>query len=131
MDEIMEWAHMLQASPALIPWIVLVLVCVVTWREKDLVKGFIRARIEAHRESARFSMTYAELVRNNTAALDNNTAALKMVENDRSSTNKLLDHHEKLMEERMAHLQTVVNRIDERTTDNREDIVRVAERVDK
>lgn len=131
MEDVLKWARMLEASPALLPWVVLVVVCAVCWRERDLFKGYVRARIEAHRESARFSMTYAELVRNNTAALDNNTAALKLVEQDRDLLARSLDHHEQLSRERVDHLQTVVNRIDATVTKNAREIALIEDRTDK
>lgn len=131
MDEILKFAQILKASPALLPWVVFVAVGLVFWRERDLFKGYIRARIDAHRESARFSMSYAELVRNNTAALENNTAALKLVEHDRDRLADLVEHHEKVSKERIDHLQTVINRIDATVTKNSREIALIEDRTDK
>lgn len=127
----MKVARIMEASPALVPWIIFISVAAVCWRERELFKGYVRARIDAHRESARFSASYAELVRNNTAALENNTAALRMVQNDRDRLESLLMHHDKLVEDRLANLQSVASKIDETATRNSHNLALIEDRTDK
>ena len=128
MDAIMELARALSLTPAIFPWVVFITLAVIAWKERHLFREFFQSKLDGLKEAERFNATYAELVRNNTAALENNTAALEMVTKDREVLNERLAYHEKLSEARHDKLETVVNRIDERTADNREDIVRISER---
>lgn len=135
MDEAIEIGKLLHDTPDLFPWVCLAIILIVCTAQHKRILGYFDARIEAWRAKEKSDAVMAELVRNNTAALNNNTAALNAVKNDRGATRALIDYHEKVSKERMdnllgevAHVQTVVNRIDSTVTSNSESIKIVEDR---
>ena len=113
MDETIQAARLLRDSPSLFPWVVLVLFCSVIYHERKTIRAYFVSRIEARDDARRFSATYAELVRNNTAAMNNNTAALESVKRDRAETRQAIQHHEELSRERIDRLQEILGNIEE------------------
>lgn len=113
MNETIELAQLLRDSPSLFPWVVLVLLCSVIYHERKTIRAYFVSRIEARDDARRFSATYAELVRNNTAAMNNNTAALESVKRDRAETRQAIQHHEELSRERIDRLQEILGNIEE------------------
>lgn len=120
MEEPMKWAQILHDSPDLFPWVCLVIICLVVLSQHKRILAYFDARIDAYTAKKQSDAVMAELVRNNTAALNNNTAALESVKSDRGETRRMLDFHEKASAERIeslrsdiAHVQTVLNRADE------------------
>lgn len=138
MNDAIELGKMLHDTPDLFPWVVLAIVCVVVVAQHKRILAYFDAKIEAYKEKQKSDAVLAELIRNNTAALNNNTAALEMVKNDRGITRNMIDYHEKVSKERIdavqesiSHVQTVVNRIDEIVCDNSENIKLVEDRTRK
>lgn len=138
MNDAIELGKMLHDTPDLFPWVVLAIVCVVVVAQHKRILAYFDAKIEAYKEKQKSDAVLAELIRNNTAALNNNTAALEMVKNDRGITRNMIDYHEKVSKERIdavqesiSHVQTIVNRIDEIVSDNSENIKLVEDRTRK
>lgn len=128
MDETINIAKMLHDSPDLFPWVLLGIVLVILFKERGTIRSYFNARISAYETKKETEIILAELIRNNTAALENNTAALEMVKADRGETRRLLNYHEEMSKERMSHIQTVVNRIDETVTQNEKEISIIKDR---
>lgn len=128
MDETINIAKTLRDSPDLFPWVLLCVVLVIIFKERGTIKAYFNARIEAHEAKKEYDVLIAELIRNNTAALENNTAALESVKADRGETRRMLTYHEEMSKERMTHIQTVVNRIDETVSQNEKDISIIKDR---
>ena len=103
-------------------FVCLAIVSIVVVAQHKRILAYFDARIEAYKEKQQSDAIIAELIRNNTSALDNNTAALEMFKADRGTTRQMLDYHEKASKERMEHIQMVVNRIDETVSQNERDI---------
>lgn len=118
MEEPMKWAQILHDSPDLFPWVCLVIICLVVLSQHKRILAYFDARIDAYNAKKQSDAVMAELVRNNTAALNNNTAALESVKQDRGETRRMLDFHEKASKERIDHLKTVMNRVDSTLTAN-------------
>lgn len=132
MEEPIKWAQILHDTPDLFPWVCLVIICLVVLSQHKRILGYFDARIGAYNAKKQSDAVLAELIRNNTAALNNNTAALESVKTDRGETRRLLSFHEQASVERIealrgdisnvrsdiSHVQTVVNRVDETLTDN-------------
>ena len=138
MDEAIELGRLLHDTPDLFPWVCLAIVMIIVISQHKRILAIIDARIESYKAKERSDAVMAELIRNNTAALNNNTAALEMVKNDRGITRNMIDYHEKVSKERIdavqesiGHVQTVVNRIDEIVSDNSESIKLVEDRTRK
>lgn len=135
MNEAVELGRLLHDTPDLFPWVCLAIVMIVIVAQHKRILAYFDARIESYKEKERSDAVLAELIRNNTAALNNNTAALEMVKSDRGITRNMIDYHEKVSKERIdsvqesiSHVQTVVNRIDEIVSDNSESIKLVEDR---
>lgn len=122
MNEAVELGKLLHDTPDLFPWVCLAIVCIVVLTQHKRILAYFDARIEAHGAKREHNAVLAELIRNNTAALDNNTAALESVKADRGETRRMLTYHEEASKERMSHIQTVVNRIDETVTKNEKNL---------
>lgn len=118
MNETLELAKLLHDTPDLFPWVCLAIICIVVVAQHKRILAYFDARIDAYSAKKQSDAVMAELIRNNTAALNNNTAALDAVRADRGETRRLLAHHEELSAERDKHIQTVVNRIDANVTSN-------------
>lgn len=125
MEEPFRIAQMLHDSPDLFPWVCLAIVMFIIVAQHKRILAYFDARIDAYTAKKQSDAVLAELIRNNTAALNNNTAALEAVKTDRGETRKLVNYHENLSKERIdslkediSHVQTVVNRIDDTVTTN-------------
>ena len=122
---------MLHDTPDLFPWVVLAIVLFLLVKERSTIRRYFAARIEAYEGRKQADAVLAELIRNNTAALDNNTAALESVKADRGETRRLLSYHEQASAERIQHVQEVVNRIDATVTDNSRQINIIEDRTNQ
>lgn len=135
MEEPLKWAQMLHDTPDLFPWVCLAIILFVVASQHKRILSYFDARIDAYSAKQKSDAVLAELIRNNTAALENNTAALKSVEADRGETRRMLNYHESMSKERMdairddiSHVQTVVNRVDETVSQNERDITVLKDR---
>lgn len=131
MSESIEIARLLHDTPDLFPWVVLAIVLALLIKERGTIRRYISARIDAYEGRKQSDAVLAELIRNNTAALDNNTAALQSVKADRGETRRLLSYHEQASAERIHHVQEVVNRINETVTGNSRQIGIIEDRTNK
>lgn len=122
MDETLEIAKLLHDTPDLFPWVCFATIIVLVIAQHKRIFAYFDARIESYNAKKESDAVIAELIRNNTAALNNNTAALESVKADRGETRRMLTYHENASKERIEHIQTVVNRIDETVTQNEQDI---------
>ena len=127
MSDDVEVGKMLHDTPELFPWICLAIILIVVVSQRKRIFAYIDSRIDANKARKNQDAVLAELIRNNTAALNNNTAALESVKLDRGETRRLLQYHENASKERMDHIQTVVNRIDETVSQNERDITVIKE----
>lgn len=135
MEEPLRWAQMLHDTPDLFPWACLAIILFIVVSQHKRILRYFDARIDAYAAKQKSDAVIAELIRNNTAALENNTAALKSVEADRGETRRMLNHHECMSKERMdairddiSHVQAVVNRVDETVSQNERDITVLKDR---
>lgn len=131
MNEAMEIGRVLHEAPDLFPWVCLAIVMLLLFKERATIERYISARISAYEGRKQSDAVLAELIRNNTSALDNNTAALLSVKADRGETRKLVQFHETASAERMQHIQEVVNRIDKTVTENSKQIDLIEDRTEK
>lgn len=138
MSEAIEVGKMLHESPDLFPWVCLAVILVIVASQHKRILAYFDARINAYNAKQQSDAVMAELIRNNTAALNNNTAALEAVKNDRGATRALIEFHEKASKERIdsildsiEHVQTVINRVDETVCSNAESIKIVEDRTRK
>lgn len=135
MDEPLKWAQLFHESPDLFPWVCLAIILFVVAAQHKRILRYFDARIDAHSAKQKSDAVLAELIRNNTAALNNNTAALESVKQDRGETRRMLNFHEDMSAERLnavrddiGHVQTVVNRIDETVSQNEKNITILKDR---
>lgn len=135
MDEAVEFAKLLHDTPDLFPWVCLSIIIVLCTAQHKRIFAYFDARIEAYSAKKQSDAVLAELIRNNTAALNNNTAALESVKQDRGESRRMIQYHENVSKERMgmirddiSHVQTVVNDIRDTVTQNERDITVLKER---
>lgn len=138
MDQVIEFAELLHASPALLPWVCFATVVVLLCAQHKRIFAYFDARIDAYRAKRESDAIIEELIRNNTAALENNTTVLEIVKNDRGLDRELIGYHENASKERIEsirdeirHVQTVVNRIDKTVSSNSENIRLIEDRTSK
>lgn len=135
MDEAIELGKLLHKSPDLFPWVCLAVILIIAISQHKRIFAYFDARINAYNAKQQSDAVIAELIRNNTAALNNNTAALEAVKNDRGVARSMIEFHEKASKERidsihdsLDHIQTVINRVDETVSNNSESIKIVEDR---
>lgn len=138
MDEAIEIGKLLHDTPDLFPWVCLSIILIVCTAQHKRIIAYFDARIEAWSAKKQSDAVMAELIRNNTAALNNNTVALETVKNDRGVSRQLINYHEQASKERidsihdsLDRIQTVVNRIDETVSNNSENIRIIEDRTSK
>lgn len=129
MNEIFQTADILRKSPDLFPWVCLAIVLIFIYKGRHEIKDYVKAAINAKKEVTLYHAQHNELVRNNTAALNNNTAALELVQRDREILLQFLEHHEKMSGERFDHLQRVANQTRDIVIDNQKEIIVANERL--
>lgn len=105
MNDFIGFAKELHAAPDLFPWVCLAIILFIIYKNRNAIEDYLKASIKAKHEAAMYHAQHNELVRNNTAALDNNTAALEMVNQDRKEMVKYLEHHEELSKQRQDQVQ--------------------------
>lgn len=127
MDEAIKFGKMLHDTPDLFPWVCLAMLCIIIISQRKRILAYFDARIDAYNSKRESDAVMAELIRNNTAALNNNTAALESVRTEREATMRMLEYHEKVSKERIEHLQTIMNRIDDTVSQNEKDITIIKE----
>lgn len=120
--EVIEIAEQLKAAPDLFPWVCLIAVAFIVWRCRKHIGEYFQTVINSKKEETMFHAQQNELIRNNTAALNNNTAALELVQKDREMLANIVKHHEQLSQERFAHLQTVMNQTRDTVVANTQDL---------
>lgn len=130
MNEAIDMAQLLHDTPDLFPWVVLAIVIFVLYRERTTIAELFQSIIQSRKDTTVFHAQQNELVRNNTAALENNTAMLSILQQERYDMISLLEHHDQMSSERIAHVQTAVDRIDDTVNKNKENIAIVVDRTD-
>lgn len=125
MSEGMEIAKLLHDTPDLFPWVLLAIVLLIAYKQRQLIFDYIRARIDYWRSMKDVNATLPEVIRNNTAAINLCTEATREWRMDRGENRRMLEAHEKLSAERfdalkteIGHVQSVVNDIENDTKAN-------------
>lgn len=138
MNEALQIAEILHATPALFPWVCLALFCIVVYRERELFREYIRARIDYWHSRQKTDALVPELIRSNTATISNNTATIEHntrvyenLEHDRGEARALIRSHEEMSAERMQRILEVIDRIDCTVTDNSKQLGLIEDRTDK
>lgn len=128
-QESLELARVLRETPDLLPWVVFACFMLMIVSQRKRIFAYFDARIDYWKGKRESDAILSELVRNNTAALNNNTAALESTKIDRGQTRLKLDHHEQSSKERfdaihndISHIQEVVNKIDATVSNNSKQI---------
>lgn len=145
MQEAIEIGRMLHDAPDLFPWVCLTIFLIFVYSQHSKIASYFDARIDCYRTKKEMDekaidmrkqsdAVLAELIRNNTAALNNNTAALEAVKNDRGQIQELIRYHENASKERIdalhddiSHVQIAINRIDETVHKNDKNITIIKE----
>ena len=137
MNEPLEIAQMLHETPDLFPWVLLGIVLLVAYKQRQLIFDYISARIDYWRSMKDVNATLPEVIRNNTAAINNNTESTRDWRADRGENRRMLEAHEKLSAERfdaikteLGHIQSVVNDIEQDTKSNATGIAVLKDRKD-
>lgn len=137
MSEGMEIAKLLHDTPDLFPWVLLAIVLLIAYKQRQLIFDYIRARIDYWRSMKDVNATLPEVIRNNTAAINLCTEATREWRMDRGENRRMLEAHEKLSAERfdalkteICHVQSVVNDIENDTKANATGIAVLKDRKD-
>lgn len=131
MSEPIEIGKLLRESPDLFPWVLLAVVLVIAYKQRDIISDYVTARIDYWRSMKDVNATLPEVIRNNTAAMNLCTEAFRDWKSDRGENRRMLEYHEAASAERMQHIQEVVNRIDRTVTENSRQIGLIEDRTDK
>lgn len=131
MQEVIDTADQLRSTPDLFPWVVLILIILFVFKEKEIIKEFFSSFINSRKEEALYHAKNNELVRSNTATLEKNLAAFEEAKRDRELVMKAIEAQEKMNAERMVHIQEVINRIDKAVNENKKNISIIADRINR
>ena len=128
MGESLEIARVLRDTPDLFPWVLLAVVLLIAYKQRDLISDYFRARVDYWKSMKDVNATLPEVIRNNTAAMNLCTEAFRDWKNDRGENRRMLQYHEEASAERMQHLQDVLNRVDATVTSNSRNIGLIEDR---
>lgn len=128
MGESLEIARVLRETPDLFPWVLLAVVLLIAYKQRDLISDYFRARVDYWKSMKDVNATLPEVIRNNTAAMNLCTEAFRDWKNDRGENRRMLQYHEEASAERMQHLQEVLNRVDATVTSNSRNIGLIEDR---
>lgn len=131
MGESLEIARVLRDTPDLFPWVLLAVVLLIAYKQRDLISDYFRARVDYWKSMKDVNSTLPEVIRNNTAAMNLCTEAFRDWKNDRGENRRMLQYHEDASAERMQHLQEVLNRIDATVTSNSRELGLIEDRTKK
>lgn len=131
MGEYIEMAQRLHESPDLLPWVIFAFVAGIVVIERNMIKEYFTARTEYWRSKKSTDALIPEVIRNNTAALEHNTASIERWANDRGENRRMLEQHEQMSIERERHLQEVLNRVDRTATENARKLDIIEDRTEK
>lgn len=131
MGESLEIARVLRDTPDLFPWVLLAVVLLIAYKQRDLISDYFRARVDYWKSMKDVNATLPEVIRNNTAAMNLCTEAFRDWKNDRGENRRMLQYHEEASAERMQHLQEVLNRIDATVTSNSRELGLIEDRTKK
>lgn len=128
MGESLEIARVLRETPDLFPWVLMAVVLLIAYKQRDLISDYFRARVDYWKSMKDVNATLPEVIRNNTAAMNLCTEAFRDWKNDRGENRRMLQYHEEASAERMQHLQEVLNRVDATVTSNSRNIGLIEDR---
>lgn len=135
MSEPMEIAQVLRDTPDLFPWVLLAVVILFVYKQRELITEYVRARIDYWRSMKDVNATLPEVIRNNTAAMNLCTAAFNDWKSDRGENRRLIERHEQLSLERherllseIEHVTHIANDIERDTKSNATGIAVLRER---
>lgn len=128
MGESLEIARVLRDTPDLFPWVLMAVVLLIAYKQRDLISDYFRARVDYWKSMKDVNATLPEVIRNNTAAMNLCTEAFRDWKNDRGENRRMLQYHEEASAERMQHLQEVLNRVDATVMSNSRNIGLIEDR---
>lgn len=135
MSEPIEIAQLLHDTPDLFPWVLLVVVILFVYKQRELITEYVRARIDYWRSMKDVNATLPEVIRNNTAAMGLCTEAFRDWKNDRGENRRLIERHEQLSLERherllseIEHVTHIANDIERDTKSNATNIAVLKDR---
>lgn len=137
MSEPIEIGKLLRESPDLFPWVLLAVVLVIAYKQRDIISDYVTARIDYWRSMKDVNATLPEVIRNNTAAMNLCTEAFRDWKSDRGENRRMLESHESACEERhdrvlseIEHVRSIVNDIEQDTKSNATGIAVLKDRKD-
>lgn len=102
------------AGAAIIPWVLLSLAVWFSVKMQPHFVDWVKARAEAQRSAAESKAELNEIIRHNSAVIENNTAAVNMIQryiDDSERQNcAAVERHEQLSVERFERLQDATDR---------------------
>ena len=137
MSEPIEIARVLRETPDLFPWVLLAVVLIFVYKQREIITEYMRARIDYWRSMKDVNATLPEVIRNNTAAMNLCTEAFRDWKSDRGENRRLIERHEQLSLERhertlseIEHVRAIVNDIEHDTKSNATGIAVLKDRRD-
>lgn len=98
------------AGTSVIPWLLLAIAVWLIITLRPHVVDYISAQKKAKTAYIEKEGERNEIIRNCSATIEACTAALEMISSDRTAIIDHIDSHERMSQERMEHIQTVVNK---------------------
>lgn len=88
-----------------VPICILVFLALVVWRLMPDIRNILTAMADERRGRISTQAEANEIQRHNNAVIENNTAALTVVANDRELTRQMIEQHDKNSEDRMCRIE--------------------------
>ena len=101
------------AGSAVIPWLLVSLATFLVTKSWPHLAEYIAARTEAQHDVAEREAERNEIMRNNSAVIQNNTETISMMqrfmENRDNESNRAIEHHEAMSAERIDRMREVID----------------------
>lgn len=132
MDEFTELLKFLHgAGVSVIPWICLGIAIWLVVQLQPHVATYLKNQSAAKLDQAKHDGERNEIIRNCSATIEACTAVLEMIQSDRDELKVHLDKHEELSNERMCHIQDVVNQCRDELYNARIELTSINARLNK
>ena len=94
-----------------VPVCALLFLALLVWRLMPQIRDLLVASAEERRGRVRAQGEYSEVIRHNSAVIENNTAALRAVIQSREQEGRLISAHEDMSRERMQRIQATCDEV--------------------
>lgn len=114
-----------------VPLCILLFLGLIVWRLFPEIREYMKARTDAVKEDHEKKGEFNEILRNNSAVIENNTVVLQLVQANSDVTKVLIEEHDSRSEDRMKRIEKGVLEVKEDVEVTHKDVIVIKDRVER